>query len=64
MAETKLRELPTVFAVKIIKRCDTIKVHHSLVNQLKRSATSIGVIIHEADYAHSKPDFIAKFRLP
>ena len=57
MAESKLRELSTDFAVKIIKLCETIKGHYSLVNQLERSATSIGANIREADYAHGKPDF-------
>ena len=63
MAESKLRELSTDFAVKIIKLCGTIKGHYSLVNQLERSATSIGANIHEANYAHGKPDFIAKLHI-
>ena len=63
MAESKLRELSTVFAVKVIKLCDTVKGHYSLVNQLERSSTSIGANIHEANYAHSKADFVAKFQI-
>ena len=63
MAESKLRELSTDFAVKIIKLCETIKGHYSLVNQLERSATSIGANIHEANYAHEKPNFIAKLQI-
>ena len=63
MAESKLRDLATDFAVKIIKLCETIKRHASLVNQLERSATSIGANIHEANYAHGKPDFIAKLQI-
>lgn len=63
MAESKLREISTDFAVKIIKLCETIKGHHSLVNQLEHSATSIGVNIHDANYAHGKPDFIAKLQI-
>jgi len=63
MAESKLRDLSTEFAVKVIKLCDGIKGHHSLVNQLERSATSIGANIHEANYAHGKPDFIAKLQI-
>ena len=51
------------FAVKIIKLCETIKGHYSLVNQLERSATSIGANIREANYAHGKPDFIAKLQI-
>ena len=47
MSESKLRELSTDFAVKVIKLCETIKGHYSLVNQLERSATSIGANIRE-----------------
>ena len=54
MADSKLRDLSTDFAVKVIKLCDSIKGHYSLVNQLERSSTSIGANIHEANYAHSK----------
>lgn len=63
MAESKLRELSTDFAVKIIKLCDDIKGHYSIVNQLERSATSIGANIREANYAHGKPDFISKLQI-
>jgi len=63
MSESKLRELSTDFAVKIIRLCETMKGHYSLVNQLERSATSVGANIREANYAHSKPDFIAKLQI-
>ena len=63
MAESRLREISTDFAVRIIKLCEMIKGHHSLVNQLERSATSIGANIHEANYAHGKADFIAKLQI-
>ena len=63
MAESKLRDLSTDFAVRVIKLCDSIKGHCSLVNQLERSSTSIGANIHEANYAHSKADFVAKFQI-
>ena len=63
MAESKLRDLSMDFSVKVIKMCGHIKGHHSLVNQLERSATSIGANIHEANYAHGKADFIAKFQI-
>lgn len=63
MKENKLVDLSMVFAIKIIKLCETIKGHRSLVNQLERSATSIGANIHEANYAHGKPDFIAKLQI-
>ena len=62
MAESKLAELSMDFAVKILKLCDNLKGHYSLVNQLERAA-SIGANIREANYAHSRPDFIAKFQI-
>jgi four helix bundle protein len=63
MADSKLRDLSTDFAVKVIKLCNSVKGHYSLLNQLERSSTSIGANIHEANYAHSKADFIAKFQI-
>ena len=63
MSASKLRELSTDFAVKVIKLCETVTGHYSLVNQLERSATSIGANIREANYAHGKPDFIAKLQI-
>ena len=63
MAGSKLAELSTDFAVKILKMCETIKGHYSLVNQLERSATSIGANIREANYAHSRADFISKLQI-
>ena len=63
MAESKLITLSMDFAVKILKLCDNIKGHYSLVNQPERSAASIGANIREANYVHSKPDFIEKFQI-
>ena len=63
MGESKLRELSTDFAVQVIKLCESIKGHYSLVNQLERSATSIGANIRESNYAHSKADFISKLQI-
>ncbi len=63
MADSKLRTLTIDLAVKVIRVCGEIKGHSSLVNQLERSATSIGANIHEANYAHGKADFIAKFQI-
>ena len=63
MSKSKLRDLSTDFAVKIIKLCETIKGHYSLVNQLEHSATSIGANIREANYAHGKSDFISKLQI-
>ena len=63
MAENKLADLSTDFAVHILELTDGIKGHYSLSNQLERSGTSIGANIREAKYAHSRPDFIAKLQI-
>lgn len=63
VAENKLADLSIDFAVKILKLTDELKGHYSLVNQLDRSATSIGANIREAKYAHSRPDFISKLQI-
>ena len=51
------------FAVDIINLCETVNSKATLVNQLFRSGTSIGANISEAQYAHSKKDFIAKLEI-
>jgi len=63
MAENKLADLSTDFAIRILKLTEGIKGHYSLSNQLERSGTSIGANIREAKYAHSRPDFIAKLQI-
>ena len=63
MAENKLADMSTEFAIQILKLTDSIKGHYSLSNQLERSGTSIGANIREAQYAHGKADFIAKFQI-
>ena len=63
MADSRLNDLSMDFAVKVLKMCDGIKGHYSLINQLERSATSIGANIREANYAHSRPDFISKLQI-
>lgn len=63
MAENKLADMSTEFAIQILKLTDGIKGHYSLSNQLERSGTSIGANIREAKYAHSRPDFIAKLQI-
>ena len=63
MAENKLADLSTEFAIRILQLTDSIKGHYALSNQLEKSGTSIGANIREAKYAHSKPDFIAKLQI-
>ena len=66
MKESELRERSKTLALKVIAVCDEVdtkKGRSVLVNQIIRSATSIGANIHEANYASSKPDFINKFHI-
>ncbi len=63
MSENKLADLSMDFAVKILKLTDSIEGRRSILNQLERSATSIGANIREAKYAYSDPDFIAKLQI-
>ena len=63
MGRTKLQEESVDFAVSIVKLCESVSRHYSVVNQLERAATSIGANIHEAHYAHSSADFIMKMEI-
>ena len=63
MAENKLADMSTEFAIQILKLTDSIKGHYSLSNQLERSGTSIGANIREAQYANSRADFISKLQI-
>ena len=53
------------FAVQIINLVKDLKSKHETIisNQIGRSGTSIGANIREAQYAHGKPDFIAKLQI-
>ena len=48
MAENKLSDMSTEFAIEILNLTEGIKGHYSLANQLERSGTSIGANIREA----------------
>ena len=65
MAESKLRTLSIDFAVQILNLVKFLKSQHETIvsNQIGRAGTSIGANIHEAQYAHGKPDFIAKLQI-
>ena len=65
MAESKLRTLSVDFAVQILSLVKYLKSQHETIvsNQIGRAGTSIGANIHEAQYAHGKPDFIAKLQI-
>ena len=62
MKEDKLVELSIDFAVKIIKLCDTIKGHYSIVNQLERSATSIGATFVKRTTLTEKMTLLQSFK--
>ena len=65
MKENKLVELSMDFSVDIINLVKYLKANHETIisNQIGRSGTSIGANIREAQYAHGKADFIAKFQI-
>lgn len=66
MKESQLRTRSKNFALNIIAFCDEVdskKGRSVLINQITRSATSIGANIHEASYASSKADFINKLHI-
>lgn len=54
------------FAVRIIRMCQFVSENHKefvLVNQVKRSGTSIGANVAEATGAFSRADFYAKLSI-
>lgn len=66
MKDSELRTRAKTLALHIIAICDEIdtrKGRSVLINQITRSATSIGANIHEANYASSKADFINKLHI-
>ena len=65
MSNNKLLDLSFEFAVVIVNLVDSITTPKSsyMTDQLARAGTSVGANIHEAQYAQSKKDFIAKFEI-
>ena len=65
MPESPLRTLSVDFAVQILDLVKILKSRHETIvsNQIGRAGTSIGANIHEAQYAHGKPDFISSCKL-
>ena len=66
MADSVLREKAKAFAKRMIVCCRDMKAEHKeavLINQLLRSATSIGANLHEAQYAQGPKDFISKLEI-
>ena len=63
MTNNIIVDLSLDFSISIVNLCDGIKGKSAIVNQLLRSGTSIGANIHEANYASSRADFIAKMQI-
>ena len=66
MAESILRDKSKAFAKNVVFACRDMKINKKesvLINQLLRSATSIGANIYEAQYAQSTKDFVSKFEI-
>ena len=63
MKDNLVLDLSMQFAIDIVNLCETLKGKNALTNQLLRSGTSIGANIHEANYASSKADFVAKMQI-
>ena len=63
MRDNKLADLSMLFAVNALNLANLVDGHYSLKNQFERSATSIGANIREANYAHSKADFLSKLQI-
>ena len=59
-----IRERTFAFAVRVVKFCRKLEREHrverALINQLLRSATSIGANAEEAQAGQSRADFISK----
>ena len=65
MSENKLLDMSFEFAVAIVNLVDGVTTPKSsyMTDQLARAGTSVGANIHEAQYAQSKKDFVAKLEI-
>ena len=65
MPDNKLAELSFELAKHVVTLVDSVKMPKTsyMLDQLARAGTSIGANIHEAQYAHSRADFVAKFEI-
>ena len=65
MSDNKLADLSFELAKSVVCLVDHIKTPKSsyMLDQLARAGTSVGANIHEAQYAHSKADFVAKLEI-
>ena len=61
-----IAEKSFVFAVKVVKEVRKLKKEtqeYEMLNQLMRSATSIGANATEAEFAQSTRDYVSKFNI-
>ncbi len=65
MRDDKLSVQSVEFSVSIINLVKELKLKKESIisNQIGRSGTSIGANIREAQYAHSKADFVSKLKI-
>ena len=65
MRNDKLSVLSMDFAVSIVNLVKVLKTKKESVisNQIGRCGTSVGANIREAQYSHSRADFIAKLQI-
>ena len=66
LADSILSDKEKEFAKKIVFLCRDMKLERKesvLINQLLRSATSVGANLHEAQYAQGTKDFISKLEI-
>lgn len=66
MADSILRDKAKSFAKETVFLCRDMKAKYKesvLINQLLRSATSVGANLHEAQYAQGTKDFISKLEI-
>lgn len=61
-----LGEKVTAFTVRVVKACAFLEAHHApkdIVNQFRRSGTSIGANCSEAVGAQTKADYLTKLHI-
>jgi four helix bundle protein len=66
MTESILKQKSYLFALKVIKIYKQIVSEHKefvLSKQFLKAGTAIGALVHEAEFAQSKPDFISKLSI-
>ena len=62
MAGVNLREQSMDLTVKVLKLCEGITTHRSLVIRLEQAVTDIGANIHEASYAYGGAEQVAQWK--